>query len=522
MNRYYPHTIIAQEGWPFIIGGLLASVLMTLLCGWWSVPFWLFVLFCLQFFRDPARDIPDTPDAVLCPADGRIVVVEKSTDPYRHTEALKISVFMNVFNVHSQRAPAHGKITHVEYNAGKFLNAALDKASSENERNAVLMTTEQGHDITFVQVAGLVARRILCYAKAGESMVRGERYGFIRFGSRVDVYLPVDAVANVAIGDKVRASETILAYFAQDGEKSEGEGENTAAPKAAETSKAVAESRLKADMEAKAEAEKAARLAAEAEEKARLEAEAKAQAEAEEQARAEAEAKAKAEAEEQARLEAEAKAQAEAEEQARLEAEAKAQAEAEEQARLEAEAKAQAEAEEQARLEAEAKAQAEAEEQARLEAEAKAQAEAEEQARLQAEAEAQAAAEEQARLEAEAQAALEKAARLEAEAQAEAEELARLQAVQSQVAAQTPELVQSNGADDAQQLARVAAENAFAAPQQAEQDAAAESFRRSEEEALAEIAARAPIVRREVFASVPEPWQTIEPSEIIIKTEVKK
>ncbi len=506
MNRYYPHTIIAQEGWPFIIGGLLASVLMTLLCGWWSVPFWLFVLFCLQFFRDPARDIPDTPDAVLCPADGRIVVVEKSTDPYRHTEALKISVFMNVFNVHSQRAPAHGKITHVEYNAGKFLNAALDKASSENERNAVLMTTEQGHEITFVQVAGLVARRILCYAKAGESMVRGERYGFIRFGSRVDVYLPVDAVANVAIGDKVRASETILAYFAQDGEKSEGEGENTAAPKAAETSKAVAESRLKADMEAKAEAEKAARLAAEAEEKARLEAEAKAQAEAEEQARAEAEAKAKAEAEEQARLEAEAKAQAEAEEQARLQAEAEARAAAEEQARLEAEAKAQAEAEEQARLEAEAKAQAEAEEQARL----------------QAEAEARAAAEEQARLEAEAQAALEKAARLEAEAQAEAEELVRLQAEQSQVAVQTPELVQSNGADDAQQLARVAAENAFAAPQQAEQDAAAESFRRSEEEALAEIAARAPIVRREVFASVPEPWQTIEPSEIIIKTEVKK
>ncbi|QMT33623.1 phosphatidylserine decarboxylase [Conchiformibius steedae] len=506
MNRYYPHTIIAQEGWPFIIGGLLASVLMTLLCGWWSVPFWLFVLFCLQFFRDPARDIPDTPDAVLCPADGRIVVVEKSTDPYRHTEALKISVFMNVFNVHSQRAPAHGKITHVEYNAGKFLNAALDKASSENERNAVLMTTEQGHEITFVQVAGLVARRILCYAKAGESMVRGERYGFIRFGSRVDVYLPVDAVANVAIGDKVRASETILAYFAQDGEKSEGEGENTAAPKAAETSKAVAESRLKADMEAKAEAEKAARLAAEAEEKARLEAEAKAQAEAEEQARAEAEAKAKAEAEEQARLEAEAKVQAEAEEQARLQAEAEARAAAEEQARLEAEAKAQAEAEEQARLEAEAKAQAEAEEQARL----------------QAEAEARAAAEEQARLEAEAQAALEKAARLEAEAQAEAEELVRLQAEQSQVAVQTPELVQSNGADDAQQLARVAAENAFAAPQQAEQDAAAESFRRSEEEALAEIAARAPIVRREVFASVPEPWQTIEPSEIIIKTEVKK
>lgn len=211
MNRFYPHPIIATEGWPFIAAGLVLSIIFSCCCGWWSLPFWLFTLFSLQFFRDPARDIPADADAVLCPADGRIVVVEKATDPYRQTEALKISVFMNVFNVHSQRAPVDGTISRVEYNAGKFLNAALDKASTENERNAVLLTTRSGRDITFVQVAGLVARRVLCYVNAGESMVRGERYGFIRFGSRVDVYLPVDAVANVAIGDKVRASETILA-----------------------------------------------------------------------------------------------------------------------------------------------------------------------------------------------------------------------------------------------------------------------------------------------------------------------
>lgn len=211
MNRFYPHPIIATEGWPFIAAGLVLSIIFSCCCGWWSLPFWLFTLFSVQFFRDPARDIPADADAVLCPADGRIVVVEKATDPYRQTEALKISVFMNVFNVHSQRAPVDGIISRVEYNAGKFLNAALDKASTENERNAVLLTTRSGRDITFVQVAGLVARRVLCYVNAGESMVRGERYGFIRFGSRVDVYLPVDAVANVAIGDKVRASETILA-----------------------------------------------------------------------------------------------------------------------------------------------------------------------------------------------------------------------------------------------------------------------------------------------------------------------
>lgn len=211
MPRFYPHPIIAREGWPFILGGLILSLVFTLILGWFALPLWLFTVFAIQFFRDPARDIPQDADAVLCPADGRIVVVEKTTDPYRNTEALKISVFMNVFNVHSQRSPVDGTVTRVEYNPGAFVNAALDKASTDNERNAVLMTTASGREITFVQVAGLVARRILCYTEAGERLARGERYGFIRFGSRVDVYLPVDAKAEVAIGDKVSASSTILA-----------------------------------------------------------------------------------------------------------------------------------------------------------------------------------------------------------------------------------------------------------------------------------------------------------------------
>ncbi|MCP1659828.1 phosphatidylserine decarboxylase [Neisseria perflava] len=211
LPRLYPHPIIAREGWPIIGGGLVVSLLVSICGGWWSLPFWIFTVFALQFFRDPARPIPQDEDAVLSPVDGRIVVVERATDPYRQTEALKISVFMNVFNVHSQKSPVDGMISKIEYNKGKFLNADLDKASTENERNAVLATTKSGREITFVQVAGLVARRILCYAEVGDKLTRGERYGFILFGSRVDVYLPTDAQAQVAIGDKVTGVSTILA-----------------------------------------------------------------------------------------------------------------------------------------------------------------------------------------------------------------------------------------------------------------------------------------------------------------------
>ncbi|EMU0627603.1 TPA: phosphatidylserine decarboxylase [Neisseria gonorrhoeae] len=211
MNRLYPHPIIAREGWPIIGGGLALSLLVSMCCGWWSLPFWVFTVFALQFFRDPAREIPQNPEAVLSPVDGRIVVVERARDPYRDVDALKISIFMNVFNVHSQKSPADCTVTKVVYNKGKFVNADLDKASTENERNAVLATTASGREITFVQVAGLVARRILCYTQAGAKLSCGERYGFIRFGSRVDMYLPVDAQAQVAIGDKVTGVKTVLA-----------------------------------------------------------------------------------------------------------------------------------------------------------------------------------------------------------------------------------------------------------------------------------------------------------------------
>lgn len=210
-KAHYPHPILAREGWPFIAVCVIASALITCLFGCWSLPFWLVTAFVVQFFRDPARETPMDKDTVVSPADGRIVVVEKTQDPYRQVEALKISVFMNVFNVHSNRAPVEGTVERVEYFAGSFVNADLDKASLENERNAVLMKTDSGRDITFVQVAGLVARRILCYTNVGDHLYRGQRYGFIRFGSRVDVYLPVDAQVQVTIGQKVSASTTVLA-----------------------------------------------------------------------------------------------------------------------------------------------------------------------------------------------------------------------------------------------------------------------------------------------------------------------
>lgn len=210
MNNY-PHPIIAREGWPFLGIAILVSLAATVYCGAWSIPLWLITLFILQFFRDPARVIPQKTNAVLSPADGRIVVVERTQDPYVGREALKISVFMNVFNVHSNRAPVDGKIEKVQYFPGKFVNADLDKASVENERNALTITTTSGHVVTCVQVAGLIARRILCYVKAGDALARGQRYGFIRFGSRVDVYLPLSATPKVVVGDKVSATETILA-----------------------------------------------------------------------------------------------------------------------------------------------------------------------------------------------------------------------------------------------------------------------------------------------------------------------
>lgn len=210
----YPHPIIAREGWPFIAITFALAIAISFANWWISIPFWLLAIFVLQFFRDPARLAPDGEGLVLSPADGRIVAVEQVEDPYAKRQALKISVFMNVFNVHSNRSPVDGVVQSVEYFQGKFLNAALDKASLENERNAVVVKMNDGQVVTFVQVAGLVAKRILSYAKVGQQLAHGERYGLIRFGSRVDVYLPLDARPLVTIGEKVSATSTALAQLA--------------------------------------------------------------------------------------------------------------------------------------------------------------------------------------------------------------------------------------------------------------------------------------------------------------------
>lgn len=208
----YPHPIIAREGWPFIAGSIILALLITIFGGGlWAIPFWIIAIFVLQFFRDPPRNIPKGSNNILSPADGRIVAVEKVEDPYLKRDAIKVSVFMNVFNVHSNRSPIEGEVRDKWYFPGKFINADLPKASLENERNALWIKTDNGVDVTCVQVAGLIAKRILCHVNPGEHLTRGQRFGFIRFGSRVDVYLPLTTKINVSIGDKVFATSTILA-----------------------------------------------------------------------------------------------------------------------------------------------------------------------------------------------------------------------------------------------------------------------------------------------------------------------
>ena len=216
MSSNYPHPILAREGWPFIIGSFVLAAGWSSLVGFGFVAALLWVLFLIitQFFRDPPRTVTSVPDVVLSPADGQVVKVEQVMNPYTHEEAILISVFMSIFNVHCQRSPVDGVIEDVQYYPGKFLNADLDKASTENERNAIVARLKDGTRVTFVQVAGLVARRILCYVQKGDELKKGERYGFIRFGSRLDVYLPLDATPCVTIGEKVLGTETVLAKLA--------------------------------------------------------------------------------------------------------------------------------------------------------------------------------------------------------------------------------------------------------------------------------------------------------------------
>lgn len=213
----YPHPILAREGWFYSFLALVLAVGTTLwLGGLVSVLFWLLAIFVLQFFRDPPRQGPLNPQAIASPADGRIVFVGTAPDPLSGEPSLKISVFMNVFNVHSNRSPVAGRVLQVMYFPGQFFNAAIDKASVENERNAIVLEDDRGRRTTVVQIAGLVARRILCYVQAGDALRRGSRYGFIRFGSRVDVHLPLGSKPSVAIGEKVSAHSTALAFWPDD------------------------------------------------------------------------------------------------------------------------------------------------------------------------------------------------------------------------------------------------------------------------------------------------------------------
>ena len=211
-NRIYPHPINAREGWPILARALIAVIVSWMLdLGIITFLFFVFLVFAFQFFRDPAREAPEDPRAVVSPVDGRVCKVEKCTNPETGEDAVKVSIFMNVFNVHSQKSPVAGVVEKVTYTPGLFVNADLDKASTENERNAVTVRMADGRRITFIQVAGLVARRIICYATIGQELARGERYGFIRFGSRVDVYLPADAEIVAQIGDKMTGVSSTIA-----------------------------------------------------------------------------------------------------------------------------------------------------------------------------------------------------------------------------------------------------------------------------------------------------------------------
>ncbi len=206
--------ILAREGWVHIAVVGLAALAANSYVGWvWALPLWLAFVFVLQFFRDPPRKIPAVPLGIVSPADGRVIAVGEARDPYLERPAKRVSIFMNVFNAHVNRSPTEGKVMERWYQGGSFFNASLDKASYENERNALWIRTDEGDDVVVVQIAGLVARRILCDRQPGERIAQGERYGFIRFGSRVDTYVPASSQFNVALGDRVKAGSDIIAYL---------------------------------------------------------------------------------------------------------------------------------------------------------------------------------------------------------------------------------------------------------------------------------------------------------------------
>ena len=213
------HTPIVVEGIPFILAAVAIAVVVTLIVYHFfpraaifaAVPLVLLCVFVTMFFRNPDRVIPPDPKEVVSPADGTVLTIARvREDELFGGDAVRISVFMSIWNVHVNRVPMSGRAERVVYYPGKFLVARLDKASTDNERNALVITNEEGVKIVVVQIAGIVARRIVCYVSEGDMLEKGRRFGLIRFGSRLDVYLPTDSVIRVTEGDTVWAGETVL------------------------------------------------------------------------------------------------------------------------------------------------------------------------------------------------------------------------------------------------------------------------------------------------------------------------
>lgn len=207
-----PVYYIAREGWLFVAIGILVGGVASLLD--WTILAWVgsaFAAFSLYFFRNPHRQPPDDPKAIVSPADGRIVsVCEAIESDFVSRPMRRVSVFMSPVNVHVNRIPVSGTVKGVRYYPGKFLVASVDKASTENERNVMAMETADGQPVVFTQIAGWLARRILCYIRPGDVVRRGERCGLIRFGSRVDIFIPLEAELCVAKHQMVKAGETII------------------------------------------------------------------------------------------------------------------------------------------------------------------------------------------------------------------------------------------------------------------------------------------------------------------------
>lgn len=207
-------TYIAREGYPFIAIAIGAGLLLWMT----GLAVGSFLLLCMAgfvafFFRNPNRSVPEGKGLVFSPADGRIVKIQRCRAPYTDEDAFRVSIFMSVFNVHINRIPVSARVERVAYHPGRFLVATRDKASELNERNVIVLTDEEGRRFSLVQIAGLIARRIVCYVKEGDFLNCGERMGLIRFGSRVDLYLPAGAKIEVGVGDRVRGGETIIGRF---------------------------------------------------------------------------------------------------------------------------------------------------------------------------------------------------------------------------------------------------------------------------------------------------------------------